>query len=176
MKTSPDTRIAHNYIDGQWVMPSDAHTLGGSFNPATGEQAAQFVAASVQEVDTAIACARRAFESTTWSQQPKLRSDVLRLFADRLEHNKAQVVQTLCGRRVALVDLDLGGPNLGSLLAIPAARATLSDFIARRAESLGELAIFGGLAGTLFVFAVVLWLISGMLVRWMHGAEDVKRA
>jgi len=32
------------------------------------------------------------------------------------------------------------------------------------------------LAGTLFVFAVILWMLSGMLVRWMHGAEDVKRA
>jgi acyl-CoA reductase-like NAD-dependent aldehyde dehydrogenase len=87
--------IAHNYIDGQWVKPSGVHAIGDSMNPATGEKAAQFVAASVQEVDHAIACARRAFESTTWAQQPKLRSDVLRLFADRLEHNKAQVVQTL---------------------------------------------------------------------------------
>ena len=29
---------------------------------------------------------------------------------------------------------------------------------------------------TLFVFAVVLWMLSGTLVRWMHGAEDVKHA
>ena len=51
--------------------------------------------ATLPEVDAAIASARAAFERTTWAQQPKLRSDVLRLFADRLEHNKAQVVQTL---------------------------------------------------------------------------------
>jgi acyl-CoA reductase-like NAD-dependent aldehyde dehydrogenase len=95
IKTSQDMHIAHNYIDGQWVKPSADHNLGDSLNPATGEKAAQFVVASVQEVDEAIASARRAFESTTWSQQPKLRSDVLRLFADRLEHNKAQIVETL---------------------------------------------------------------------------------
>ena len=87
--------IAENYIFGQWVKDHAPAQRGDSINPATGEKAAQFVAASVQEVDAAIACARTAFETTTWSQQPKLRSDVLRLFADRLEHNKAQVVQTL---------------------------------------------------------------------------------
>jgi acyl-CoA reductase-like NAD-dependent aldehyde dehydrogenase len=87
--------IAHNYIDGQWLKPSGVHAIGDSMNPATGEKAAQFVAASVQEVGHAIACARTAFETTTWAQQPKLRADVLRLFADRLEQNKAQVVQTL---------------------------------------------------------------------------------
>jgi POT family proton-dependent oligopeptide transporter len=52
----------------------------------------------------------------------------------------------------------------------------IAGIIGSFAESLGELAIFGGLAATLFVFAVVLWTISGMLVRWMHGAEDAKHA
>ena len=88
-------QTAENYIQGQWVKGYDAHMRGDSFDPATGEAAAHFVAASVPEVEAAIASARRAFETTTWAQQPKLRSDVLRLFADRLEHNKAQVVQTL---------------------------------------------------------------------------------
>ena len=88
-------QTAENYIQGQWVKGYDANMRGDSFDPATGEAAAHFVAASVPEVEAAIASARRAFETTTWAQQPKLRSDVLRLFADRLEHNKAQVVQTL---------------------------------------------------------------------------------
>jgi POT family proton-dependent oligopeptide transporter len=52
----------------------------------------------------------------------------------------------------------------------------IAGIIGSFAESLGELAIFGGLAATLFIFAVVLWTISGMLVRWMHGAEDAKHA
>ena len=87
--------IAENYISGQWIKGYEPAMCGDSIDPATGEKAAQFVAASVQEVDHAIACARTAFEATSWAQQPKLRADVLRLFADRLEHNKAQVVQTL---------------------------------------------------------------------------------
>jgi POT family proton-dependent oligopeptide transporter len=52
----------------------------------------------------------------------------------------------------------------------------IAGIIGSFAESLGELAIFGGLAATLFIFAVVLWLLSGLLVRWMHGAETVKHA
>lgn len=39
------------------------------------------------------------------------------------------------------------------------------------AESLGEFSIFASLAGTLFFFAIVLWFLAPMLVRWMHGAE-----
>lgn len=88
-------QIAENYFHGQWVKGYDAQMRGDSIDPATGETAAHFVTASVQEVDAAIASARTAFETSSWAQQPKLRADVLRLFADRLEHNKAQVVQTL---------------------------------------------------------------------------------
>jgi POT family proton-dependent oligopeptide transporter len=40
----------------------------------------------------------------------------------------------------------------------------------RRTDHLRRLAV------TLFFFAVVLWTLSGRLVRWMHGAEDVKTA
>ncbi|WP_035481374.1 peptide MFS transporter [Gallaecimonas xiamenensis] len=40
-----------------------------------------------------------------------------------------------------------------------------------RAEDAGILVIFGSIALFLCLFAVVLWLISGKLVVWMHGAE-----
>jgi POT family proton-dependent oligopeptide transporter len=52
----------------------------------------------------------------------------------------------------------------------------IAGVIGSFAETLGERAIFGGLAATLFVFAVVLWTLSGMLVRWMHGAEEARPA
>ena len=42
------------------------------------------------------------------------------------------------GRRVALVDADLGGANLHTLLGVPDPRHTLSDFIARRILELQE--------------------------------------
>lgn len=120
--------IAHNYMAGQWVRSFDRALMGDSLNPATGELAAHFVAASVPEVDAAIASARSAFENSGWAQQPKLRSDVLRLFADRLEQNKAQIVQSL---------------------------VTLNGKLQREAEgellaSISELRYYAGLARNLF--------------------------
>lgn len=45
------------------------------------------------------------------------------------------------GLKVVLIDCDLGGPNLHSLLAMPFPKETISDFILRRAATLGELAV-----------------------------------
>ena len=75
-----------------------------------------------------------------------------------------------------LAPLRLASLMMGVWFMINFVANWLAGIIGSYAETLGELAIFGGLAITLFVFAVVLWTISGMLVRWMHGAEDVKHA
>ena len=75
-----------------------------------------------------------------------------------------------------LAPLRLASLMMGVWFLINFVANWLAGIIGSYAETLGELAIFGGLAITLFVFAVVLWAISGMLVRWMHGAEDVKHA
>jgi POT family proton-dependent oligopeptide transporter len=75
-----------------------------------------------------------------------------------------------------LAPLRLASLMMGVWFLINFVANWLAGIIGSFAESLGELAIFGGLAATLFIFAVVLWLISGMLVRWMHGAEDAKHA
>jgi POT family proton-dependent oligopeptide transporter len=75
-----------------------------------------------------------------------------------------------------LAPLRLASLMMGVWFLINFVANWLAGIIGSYAESLGELKIFGGLAGTLFVFAVVLWMLSGMLVRWMHGAEDVKHA
>jgi len=39
----------------------------------------------------------------------------------------------------------------------------------------GLLAVFGGIGLTLVIFSVALWLLSGMLVDWMHGAEKPQK-
>jgi POT family proton-dependent oligopeptide transporter len=75
-----------------------------------------------------------------------------------------------------LAPLRLASLMMGVWFLINFVANWLAGIIGSYAESLGELAIFGGLAGTLFLFAVILWMLSGMLVRWMHGAEGVKRA
>jgi POT family proton-dependent oligopeptide transporter len=50
----------------------------------------------------------------------------------------------------------------------------LAGVVGAMAESMGELNIFGGIAAVLAVFGALLWLLSGKLVMWMHGAEDIK--
>ncbi len=57
------------------------------------------------------------------------------------------------GLRVVLVDCDLGGANLHSLLGMEYPKATLSDFVLRRVAALGELVVPTPVAG--------LGLISG---------------
>ncbi len=78
------------------------------------------------------------------------------------------VLRVLGGGGILENNIVQTGASAGSSIA--------SGVIGSYAESLGELTIFGGLAVTLFAFAVVLWLFSGTLVRWMHGAEDIKHA
>jgi len=51
----------------------------------------------------------------------------------------------------------------------------LATNIGVREEHAGLLGIFGGIAITLLVFSALLWSISGRIVGWMHGAEDVKQ-
>ena len=57
------------------------------------------------------------------------------------------------GRRVALVDADLGGANLHTLLGISNPERTLSDFVARRVEQLDDVMLETRSPG--------LWLVSG---------------
>ena len=72
-----------------------------------------------------------------------------------------------------LAPLRLASLMMGVWFLINFVANWLAGIIGSYAESLGDMAIFGGLAATLFLFAGVLWLLSGILVRWMHGAESV---
>lgn len=50
----------------------------------------------------------------------------------------------------------------------------MAGYVGALAENMGDAAVFGGLAGSLALFAVLLWAVSGRLVLWMHGAEQVR--
>ena len=49
----------------------------------------------------------------------------------------------------------------------------IAGYVGSYAEKLGEVTIFGGIAAVLGVFAILLWAVSGKLVDWMHGAENI---
>lgn len=98
---------AKTYINGQTLAPS---SVGESLNPATGQPAAYYVNATTADVEAAIIAARQAFENTAWSQSPKLRADILRLFADQLEASAAYIsdcLVTLNGKLKKEADLEI---------------------------------------------------------------------
>lgn len=89
-------KTAQHYIAGRWVSGVAAPTrTGHSIDPARGVAAAEFCEAGVHDVEACIAAARHAFETTSWRQQPRLRADVLRVFADRLEARRDEIAELL---------------------------------------------------------------------------------
>ncbi len=119
---------AQQYIAGQWLAGVASVPVGDCLDPARGVVAAQFHDAGMADVQAAIAAARQAFETTSWARQPRLRSDVLRLFADRLEARTQEVAALL-----VLLNGKLRREALGEIAA-----------------SVSELRYYAGLARNIF--------------------------
>ncbi|MFP5020788.1 aldehyde dehydrogenase [Pseudonocardia phyllosphaerae] len=78
-------------IDGKFVDAASGETLE-TYNPATGEVLAHVAAAGVEDVDVAVAAARRAFDEGVWSGlAPAERKAVMLRFADLVEQNLEQI-------------------------------------------------------------------------------------
>jgi gamma-glutamyl-gamma-aminobutyraldehyde dehydrogenase len=94
-----ETRL---YIDGRFVDSAK----GGRFttiNPANGEPIAEMSAGTGEDIDRAVAAARRAFKSGSWSKlAPRQRMDVLYRFA-ALVNERAESL-------AVLETLDMGKP------------------------------------------------------------------
>jgi len=86
-----DTNIARLWIDGKWV---ESGTIGTSVNPSTGEVLGRFSDAGPGEAKSAIAAARRAFDSTTWAHDRQLRARALMQLADQLEARSEVLIKT----------------------------------------------------------------------------------
>lgn len=82
---APDTML----IDGEWRQASDRGTFE-SVNPVTGQAWATCPRATKQDVDDAVAAARRAFEDGPWSTSTPLeRARLLRRLGDLVaEHSE----------------------------------------------------------------------------------------
>jgi len=79
-----DTRA---FIDGQFVDALSGRCFP-TFNPATGCELARVAECDAADIDRAVAAARRAFESGSWSRQPpKARKRVLLRFAELIERD-----------------------------------------------------------------------------------------
>jgi gamma-glutamyl-gamma-aminobutyraldehyde dehydrogenase len=95
----PETRM---FIDGKFVDAASGATFQ-TINPANGEVVAEVARGSSEDVDRAVAAARKAFKSGVWSRMaPTDRMAVMRRFADLIEAHAEDI---------ALLDtLDMGKP------------------------------------------------------------------
>jgi acyl-CoA reductase-like NAD-dependent aldehyde dehydrogenase len=77
-------------IDGQLVEAEGGRTFV-SLNPATGEEFGRAPDATVAQAEAAVAAARRAFDTTTWSRDSDARQRGLRQLHDALVKHKEEL-------------------------------------------------------------------------------------
>jgi betaine-aldehyde dehydrogenase len=84
-------RSLQNFIDGEFVDASDGRT-DPVLNPATGEEIATFAVSGAEDVDRAVAAAKRAFESYSQTT-PGDRMNFLLKLADAIEEHADELTQ-----------------------------------------------------------------------------------
>ncbi|MGB2492962.1 MAG: aldehyde dehydrogenase family protein, partial [Candidatus Puniceispirillum sp.] len=81
-------------VDGAWVGASDGNSFD-SINPATGQVWARVPEATVEDVDTAVRAADRAFNEGPWNKMsPTERGHCLRRLAELLVDQSEQLGHT----------------------------------------------------------------------------------
>ncbi len=94
-------------IDGEWVDAASGQ-LFATYNPANGEHLADLAEGQKEDVDRAVAAARRAFDNPLWRRaRPTERQAILLRLADLLEKNFEELAR--------LDTLDMGMPITFSL-------------------------------------------------------------
>ena len=92
IETKPLVREVRNYVDGAWRSGSGAPFE--SRDPATGDLVATATASTVDDLSTAIAAARRAFDTTDWpTSAGKERAGVLLELARLLREESKSLVE-----------------------------------------------------------------------------------
>src|SRR5579871_432045 len=78
-----------HFIDGRFV----DSVKKGRFtvtNPATGESLCEVSAGTAEDIDVAVASAKRAFQARTWSRMaPRERMDVLAKFSGLIQQHRS---------------------------------------------------------------------------------------
>src|ERR1700753_1350698 len=79
------------YIDGVVRRAAGAATYD-NLHPWAGEVVNRAAEASAEDVNAAIAAARRAFDKTDWSSKHQYRFDLMKKYRDLLVENRAKLV------------------------------------------------------------------------------------
>jgi betaine-aldehyde dehydrogenase len=108
------TSIAQHWIGGEWV---GSESVTESINPATGETLGRWYDGGETEARAAVAAARQAFETSSWSRDRTLRHQALTAMAERFDAH-AEELGTLVtkgnGKKIAegLFEGSSPGPTL----------------------------------------------------------------
>jgi phenylacetaldehyde dehydrogenase len=89
-------------VDGEWLTGADGTTTS-SIDPATGNQIGSFRAASIVDLERAVAAARASFDDARWrGQTPAMRQRILWRVADLIDANVTQLaeLETLDGGKL----------------------------------------------------------------------------
>ena len=87
------------WIDGEERLPatSSGSALLSVVNPATGDELAKIAAGRKEDVDDAVAAARRAADTGSWAQMPPAgREEVLRRLAELVDEHAEELAQLDC--------------------------------------------------------------------------------
>jgi acyl-CoA reductase-like NAD-dependent aldehyde dehydrogenase len=105
------------FIGGRWVDSAEGKTFD-SIDPATGEVLARVAEAGGEDVDRAVAAARKSFETRVWRDLPPAeRAKVLWAIGDKIEEHAQELAE--------LDSLDNGKPiNEMLLVDVPLSAAT----------------------------------------------------
>ncbi|MEE9293841.1 MAG: aldehyde dehydrogenase family protein [Phycisphaerae bacterium] len=87
LTTPPEISLTKNLIDGQWHEAANGRTFE-TFNPATAQAIANVAEGEKEDIDRAVAAAKRAFESGPWpNMSARDRGKLLLKLADLVEQN-----------------------------------------------------------------------------------------
>src|SRR3954468_19741238 len=117
------------FIDGEFVDGAGGERFA-RVSPVSGEVFCEVVAGGDEDIDRAVAAARRAFDDGRWSASPKERRAVLLRLAELLVANTDEIA--------ALETLDTGKPISDSLYEVGAAAQQFQYFAEAIDKVFGE--------------------------------------
>ena len=130
--------VAKNWIDGDWVDSADRRD---SFDPATGRRIGTYAHAGRADVERAVAAAVRAFRTSPWKDDRRLRARVINAMADRFEERRDELIELLAlnngkVKPEATFEIDMVPPKLRYNAAL-----VLSEFGRASAVEPGRLSL-----------------------------------
>ncbi|MGX9416739.1 aldehyde dehydrogenase [Vibrio sp. WJH972] len=121
------------WIDGQWHTPTNGETYAVT-NPATGEVIVDMAACQQEDVDVAVAAAKRTFDAGVWSStSPAHRKAVLKKLAQLISENTNELA--------LLESLNMGKPVADAVsIDIPGSAACIEWYAEAIDKVYGEVA------------------------------------